>query len=183
MSKRISLREFQENLAKRLAEASTSEHRSLLGVQIGNENWLLDLPDAGEIMPPPPLAPVPLTSSWYRGLVNVRGTLYSVIDMARFHDEALTAPSGQARLLLIGARHNVHSAILVSRILGLRGKEDFETDHGDPDPRAWVEARLRDAQNHPWVRLNVPKLLASSNFLNAGTNDVAAPFFIGQNSF
>jgi twitching motility protein PilI len=168
MSKRISLREFQENLVRRLAEASTSEHRGLLGVQAGKESWLVSLPDAGEIMPPPPLAPVPLTHDWYRGLVNVRGTLYSVVDMARFHDDAITVSSGQARLLLIGARHNVHSGILVNRILGLRGEEDFEGERGDPDPRPWVGARLRDPQNHLWLRLDVPKLLANSNFLNAG---------------
>jgi twitching motility protein PilI len=170
MSKRISLREFQENLARRLAEASTSEHRGLLGIQAGSENWLLNLPDAGEIVPPPQLASVPLSRGWYCGVVNVRGVLYSVIDMARFHDDAVTPPSGHARLLLIGARHNVHSAILVNQILGLHGEEEFEPDHGDPDPRVWVEARLRDSQNRLWVRLNVPKLLSNTSFLNAGTS-------------
>jgi twitching motility protein PilI len=201
MSKRISLREFQENLAHRLAEAQTGERRGLLGVQAGNANWLLSLPDAGEIITPPTLAPVPLTHDWYRGLVNVRGILYSVVDLSRFHDRSTAvspspAAAAHARLLLVGARQGVHSAILVSRVMGLRNEEDFEpdskpgltpdsgatdaesgsesnanaeTEAGDQgEPRPWVAARLRDAHDHLWLRLDVGQLLANSIFLDAG---------------
>ena len=35
---RSNLREFQERLARRLAEAKTAEHRGLLGFQCGGEN-------------------------------------------------------------------------------------------------------------------------------------------------
>ena len=49
---RSNLREFQERLARRLAEAKTAEHRGLLGFQCGGENWLIPLPEAGEILPP-----------------------------------------------------------------------------------------------------------------------------------
>jgi twitching motility protein PilI len=177
MSKRISLREFQENLAHRLAEAQTGERRGLLGVQAGNANWLLSLPDAGEIIAPPALAPVPLTHDWYRGLVNVRGILYSVVDLSRFHDSSdAAAPSpaptsvAHTRLLLVGARQGVHSAILVSRVTGLRNEEDFEPDSEPGDTRPWVGARLRDAHNHLWLRLDVGQLLANSIFLDAGVS-------------
>lgn len=170
MSRRISLREFQENLAHRLAEAQTGERRGLLGVQAGDENWLLQLAETGEILVPPPLATVPLTRDWYRGLANVRGTLYGIIDFSGLHDGPPIVPSGPARLLLIGARHGVHSALLVSRVLGLRSEEDFEADHGPPDPRPWVGQRMRDMQDRPWLRLDVPKLLADSAFLDAGAD-------------
>lgn len=170
MSRRISLREFQENLARRLAEARTGERRGLLGVQAGDENWLLQLSDSGEILVPPPLASVPLTRSWYRGLANVRGTLFGVIDFSGFHDGAPIVPVGHARLLLVGAKHGIHSALLVSRVLGLRSEEDFEADHGPPDPRPWVGRRMRDMQDRPWLRLDVPRLLASGAFLDAGAD-------------
>jgi len=177
MSKRISLRQFQENLAHRLADAHTGERRGLLGVQAGEEYWLLDLPDAGEIISPPALAPVPLTHEWYRGLVNVRGVLYSVIDLSRFHDGPLiSSPGVQPRLLLVGARQGVHSAILVSRVLGLHNEEDFEPDEQEYDPRPWVSARLRDTTGRPWLRLDVPQLLGNSVFLDAGSNPGAASF-------
>lgn len=169
MSRRISLREFQENLARRLAEAKTGERRGLLGIQAGGENWLLDLAETGEILTPPALAEVPLTRDWYRGLANVRGTLYGVVDFSRFHHGVPTPAVGSARLLLIGARLGVHSALLVTRVLGLRSREDFEPDSGPADERPWVRERVRDMQDHPWLRLDTSRLLTHSAFLDAGT--------------
>jgi twitching motility protein PilI len=169
MSKRISLREFQENLTHRLAEARTGERRGLLGVQAGNEYWLLSLPESGEIVTPPAMAPVPLTHEWYRGLVNVRGVLYSVVDLSRFHDgPVISSPSPQARLLLVGVRQGIHSAILVSRVLGLHNEEDFEPDTEASDTRPWVIARFRDARGNLWLQLDVPQLLSNSVFLDVG---------------
>jgi twitching motility protein PilI len=170
MSKRISLREFQENLANRLAAAHTSEHRGLLGVQAGDENWLLSLPEVGEIIALTSLAPVPLAREWFRGLVNVRGVLYSVVDLSRFHDGPIITTSAQVRLLLIGARQSVHSSIMVSRVLSLHNDEDFdvEPDSGETETRPWVGARLRDTQGRLWLRLDVPQLLSNGAFLDAG---------------
>ncbi len=168
MAKRISLREFQENLVRRLSEARTGDRRTLLGVQAGDDHWLIDLTDTGEILPVPPLAPVPLTSDWFRGIANVRGTLYGVLDFSRFHRGSPVVPAGNARLLLLNARHGVNSALLVSRASGLRSLEDFEPEDGPADERPWVAQRLRDMQNRLWLRLNVRNLLAHPAFLNAG---------------
>ncbi len=167
MARRGNLREFQENLARRLAEADSAERRGLLGFQAGSEHWLVELPDAGEILSPPPLSPVPLTRPWYSGLANVRGTLYGVVDFARFHGEPPTAPTGRARLLLVGARSGVNCALLVSAASGLRSHEDFEHDPA-ADPRPWVSHRLRDLQGRPWLQLDVGALLARPEFLDAG---------------
>jgi twitching motility protein PilI len=166
--KRISLREFQESLVRRLAEARTGDRRTLLGVQAGDDNWLIDLTDTGEILPVPPLVPVPLTHDWFRGIANVRGTLYGVLDFSSFHRGNQIVPVGQARLLLLGARHGVNSALLVSRASGLRSLDDFEPESGPADERAWVGQRLRDMQNRLWLRLNVRGLLAHPRFLDAG---------------
>lgn len=167
MARRSSLREFQENLARRLAEANSADRRGLLGFQAGSENWLIKLTEAGEILPSPPLSAVPLAQPWYRGLANVRGTLYSVVDLAQLNGEAPTPPGGRARLLLIGARLGVHCALLVAGSSGLRSIEDFEADP-TPDPRPWVAQRLRDTQGRPWLQLDAAKLLASPHFLDAG---------------
>lgn len=167
MARRSSLREFQEGLARRLAEARSTDRRGLLGFQAGSENWLIDLPEAGEILPPPPLSSVPLTRPWYRGLANVRGTLFGVVDLSQFHGHAPVIAAGRARLLLVGAKQGVNCALLVSSSLGLRSQDDFEPDT-EIDARPWVKNRLRDAQNNLWLQLDAGKLLASSDFLDAG---------------
>ncbi|KON81155.1 chemotaxis protein CheW [Azoarcus sp. PA01] len=168
MAKRLSLREFQEDLVRRFAEARSGDRHALLGVQAGAENWLINLTDTGEIAPPPPLVPVPLACEWFRGLVNVRGTLFSVVDFSAFHDGAPIDPGGAARLLLVGMRHGVNCALLVSRAIGLRSPDDFHPDrNGGDDARPWVQARVRDARERLWLKLDVPQLLAHRSFLNA----------------
>ena len=99
MAKRISLHEFQAGLARRLAGAQDNRASALLAVQAGKRNWLVDLTEAGEILAVPPLAPVPLAQSWFRGLASVRGNLFGVVDFAAFHDDLPIAPVGHARLL------------------------------------------------------------------------------------
>lgn len=171
MAKRLSLREFQEDLARRFAEARTGDRRNLLGVRAGSENWLIKLRDAGEILPVPPLAPVPLARDWFRGLANVRGTLFSVVDLSAFHGGPPLPPTGSARLLVIGLRHGVNCALLVSRAVGLRNIEEFRRDERpDGDSRPWVSARLRDVHDESWLELDVPRLLAERRFLQAGVD-------------
>lgn len=167
MSKRISLREFQESLVRRLNEAALADSRSLLGIQAGNSQWLLPLAEAGEILPVPPLADVPLTRPYFRGLANVRGTLYGVIDFSAFNGGPLTPPVGHARLVLIGTKHGVNSALLVSRTTGLKSPDDFETTT-EPTTEAWEHQRLRDVQSRPWTQLDVATLLSHPRFLEAG---------------
>ena len=81
---RLSLRDYQRELAERLRQADSTRSASKLGVQVGSETWLIDLVEAGEVIPVPPITPVPLTRPWFRGVANVRGNLYSVVDFAAF---------------------------------------------------------------------------------------------------
>jgi len=63
MAKKTSLRDFQEYLAGRLTTAAQGRgSTSWLGIEVGNEAWLVDLYDSGEIVQAPQLAPVPLTT-------------------------------------------------------------------------------------------------------------------------
>ena len=107
MARRISLREFQQDLVRRLNEAAASEAPSTrLGVQIGGELWLVRLEEAGEVIPLPPFVAVPLTRPWFRGLANIRGNLFSVVDLSAFHGGDPTPgrdPSGRHRRVVTRA--------------------------------------------------------------------------------
>lgn len=171
MAKRISLREFQQNLTAKLGSSREgAATHSLLGIQSGSGEdslWLIDLADSGEVVPlETSLAPVPLTRPWFAGLTNVRGVLYSVVDFAAFRGLEPTPRTSDALLLMIGARYGINSALLVHRALGLRAQEGLEALEPDADAPAWRQRRFRDADGRRWTRLDVAALLAESAFSN-----------------
>ncbi|MDR3159670.1 MAG: chemotaxis protein CheW [Zoogloeaceae bacterium] len=168
MSRRISLREFQEHLSSRLAGAAQGETTSsLLGAQVGKTLWLLDLSESGEIVPPPPLTGVPLTTPAFSGLANIRGNLYAVTDFPAFLGEVPTPPQAPgSRLLLVGVRHGSNAALLVSRLLGLKNPADFSVEPAPPEAPAWNTATLIDKDGCKWRRLDLGALLSDPRFIN-----------------
>ena len=167
--KKISLREFQESLVQRLTSARAGEtSRALLGVQAGRAFWLLDLGDSGEIVPLPPLTGGPLTKTWFCGLANIRGTLYSVVDFSAFQGGEVTPQNADSRLLIVGGRFGINSALLVNRTLGLRNVEQMEPRAADSDGRPWVGEQYADPQGNVWKRLNLKNLLGQPDFLEIG---------------
>ena len=168
MAKRISLRDFQQSLSERLTRAGQgAQQDALLGVQSGADCWLVELAEAGEVIPVPPLLDTPLTKPWYAGLANVRGMLYSVVDLAAFHGQLQTPVNTQARLLLVGARYGLNAALLTTRAAGLKRPEELQAIPSPSDPdRPWAGERFVDANGTEWTRLRIQALLASPNFLN-----------------
>lgn len=182
MAKRISLREFQMRLVERLTSAVRGEtSRALLGVQAGKDYWLLNLSDAGEVVPVPTLMPVPLTKPWFAGVVNIRGMLYSVVDFSVFQGGEPTVLNSDARLLLVGVKHGINSALLVSKTLGLRSPETLDVSPASTEPlhvgQPWVGEVLHDTQAQiqrstvsasvlAWRRLNIKPLLSHPGFLD-----------------
>ncbi|MBK8523988.1 MAG: chemotaxis protein CheW [Betaproteobacteria bacterium] len=169
MAKKISLREFQEHLAARLTIAAQGKASSaLLGVQAGNDYWLLNLSDSGEIVPLPSLAPVPLTKPWFSGIANIRGNLYSVADFSALRGGEPTPMNASSRLLLVGTRHGSNAALLVTRMLGLKNPETLTSAPATEGPHPWEAERLVDADGREWKKLNVRALLADPDFMEIG---------------
>ena len=167
--KKLSLREFQENLVQRLTSARAGEgSRAMLGVQAGRDYWLLDLSDSSEIVPMLPLTSVPLTKPWFCGVANIRGTLYSVVDFSAFQGGESTPQNADSRLLIVGGRLGINSALLVNRTLGLRNPEQMTPQAGGTDARPWVGEQYGDAQGNTWKRLNLRNLLGQPDFLDIG---------------
>jgi len=168
MARRTSLREFQEGLARRLAESREGERRTLLGLETPDENWLVDLADTGEVLPVPLIASVPMTHPWYRGLVNVRGNLCGVVDFSLFHSGDPITPAGSARILRAGARHGSGIALLFARTSGLHGPDEFGAEDDADEQRPWVSQVLSDVQERKWLKLDIGELVRHPGFLDAG---------------
>lgn len=158
------LRAFQERLSERLGQAGAAR-QTKLGVQAGGRFWLVELSEAGEIVAVPPnFAAVPLTHSWLRGLVNLRGSLHAVTDLADFLGEPPSVVGRESRLLVFASRLNLNAAVLVDRMLGLQDMAGLRMI-GDPDgadAAEWI-----DAQDRRWYELSLQQLAVDERFLVA----------------
>jgi twitching motility protein PilI len=168
MAVRISLRDYQRELAARLQSAASRHAASKLGLQAGAEAWLVDLAEAAEVVPVPPITPVPLARPWFRGVANIRGNLFGVMDLAAFLGGAATVASEQARLLLLSERFRMGCALLVDRSLGLRNPDDLRPLAAQAPRAPWVRAEFGDAEGARWKELNVAQLVQQPEFLAVG---------------
>lgn len=169
MARRTSLREFQAYLSERFASrAEGSLGASLLAVEAGESRWVLSLQDSGEVVRFSHLEQVPMTKPSFVGLANVRGNLHAVTDWSVFLGGKPTPRTNAARLLLVGTRYGSNAALLVSRTLGLRSREDYLPGPAPAQATPWCQHMLTDRQGQHWNLLAVPPLLAEPAFLNIG---------------
>jgi len=170
MARKTSLREFQQNVAQRLRDlASRKTVSSKLGFQVGDENWLVTLSDVSEVIPVPKTITVPMTLDWFRGVANIRGKLYSVVDFSAFQSRGPTGPGMERRVILISERLIEGSGLLVSRMLGLRNPEQLVMEQNIPAiDRPWIKASYRDPAGVLWHELDLPALAGNMQFLEVG---------------
>jgi twitching motility protein PilI len=163
---RVSLRDYQRQLAERLKDAGAAGTAATkLGVQVGASRWLVDLNEAGEVIPVPPITPVPLTRPWFRGVTNIRGNLYSVVDFPAFLGGKPVGASHSARLLLISERFRTAAALLVDGSLGLRNPAQLTQREAEGARAAWTRAEYADSEGQAWTELDVPHLIQHPDFL------------------
>ena len=174
MARKTSLREFQQNVAQRLRDLSSRKTvASKLGFQVGPDYWLVTLADVSEVIPVPAFVPVPRTLPWFRGVSNIRGKLYSVVDFAHFQGEQVIGPGMERRVILIHERLLEGSALLVTRMLGLRNPENFTADTSAAEKRPWESARFRDSTGVVWRELDLAKLAVEPRFLEVGADSIS----------
>lgn len=163
------LREFQVRLSERLRQAASAPSQSArLGVQVGERCLLVGLSEVGEIVAlPGEITPVPLTHDWFRGLVNLRGSLFGVSDLARFEGRDAAQATKSARLLAFAPRLGLNAAIVVDRMLGLQNDTTLtqaEPERESPAP-AWLGRDWLDAEGRRWTELRLEALAGDERFL------------------
>ena len=170
---RTRLRDYQAQLLARMqaAQNGAPDAGHQLGVMIGSERYLLELTEAGEIVPLAALAGVPLTQPWYLGLANVRGSLLGVIDLARYFnrdpsDKDASAAGPEARLVSLAPRLGFNCALLVTRVYGLRRAAAMTEEGSSP------AARLRDAEGNAWTPLSLAALVREERFLHVALDPI-----------
>ncbi len=167
---KLDLRVFQRELATRLnAKTAAQVASSRLGFACGEGRWLVRLADAGEVVPLPSVAAVPLTRPWYLGIANIRGNLYSVVDFARFLGHATGAVGSQARLVLFGPRTGgLNAGLVVPQVLGLRNVAELAPAGAADDAADWYGARWMDGNGEAWQEIDLAALARDPAFLQVG---------------
>ncbi len=175
MAKREALRELQTRLAKRL-QAAQSEGMAVnwLAVRAGGHDYLLPLAQSGEIVAMSPVQPVAHTKPWFKGVLNVRGSLLGVVDLAGFvaacgGAAAASPASAQASLVTLNAELGLHCALQIDSLAGLRGSDAFvSSSAADATAPAWFGGRHVDAGGVVWQEIHVRALAQSAAFLGIG---------------
>lgn len=147
MNERIRLADYQEDLARRLQEsASAGTGSTHVGVRSGAVDWLVDLRDAQEIIPMPPVTRIPLVQPWLLGLANVRGGLVTIVDFAALRGEPATPLAPEARLLVLAPRFGVSAGLLFARSEGLVNVRALERGPVAALPE-WAAAAYKDRED------------------------------------
>ncbi len=168
MATRVSLQEYQKSILsriKRLEQSQATVSMSRLGVQIGDDAWLVSLGDVGEVLPIPEIHQVPLTRSWFMGMANVRGNLYAVTDLSAFLGGPPTHLGDDSRLLLAGSRFGINAAFIIDRLFGLRNISDMNLKQGVGNASPWQINTYLDASAREWRELDLSTLFGSPGFM------------------
>ncbi|MBK6980393.1 MAG: chemotaxis protein CheW [Betaproteobacteria bacterium] len=171
MARRTGLREFQLSVAERLRTAATrTTPLSKLGFQVGGVNWFVPLHLVSEVIPLPPFVAVPLTQPWFRGVANVRGNLFSIVDFSAFQGGEATPGGIDRRVILVSDKLIGGAGLLVSRMLGLRNPESFDPAARPPEAASWVGGVFTDAAGASWQELELAHLAKDQRFLEVGSH-------------
>ncbi len=173
MANREALRELQARLASRLQAAHT-EGTSVawLAVRVGGRNLLFPLGQSGEIFPLTNLQPVPYARDWFRGVVNIRGGLFGVVDLAGFLALETSQPRQESAapepsVVTLNAALEVNAALQIDSLQGLRSADDFVSQSAaEAAAPAYFGARLLDAQGNAWQEIDLRILSQTPQFLS-----------------
>jgi twitching motility protein PilI len=173
MANRQALRDLQIRLANRLQTARTEGMAvSWLALRAGGHNYLFPLNQAGEIVPLVNLQPVPYALPWFRGVINIRGNLFGVVDFARFiasqggpepQEPAAMEPS----VVSLNTVLEVNCTLQVDVLSGLRGVDAFTSTVTVPEGApVFFGNRFVDASGAHWQEINLRVLSQSASFLS-----------------
>jgi len=180
MANREALRELQARLASRL-QAAQSEGLSVawLAVRAGGCQYLLPLGQSGEIFPLGQVQAVPYVKDWFRGVINVRGSLLGVVTLSAFvaseHAGGAAAapaanpaaPVSEASVVTLNELLEVNCALLVDSLAGLRGSDAFQSaEQPAADAPAYFGNCFIDAEGVRWQEINLRALAQLPRFLN-----------------
>ena len=139
------------------------------GIAFFADQWqlLAPLEAISDVVECGPVAAVPRTKEWLRGVANVRGTLYSITDLACFLGRPPMASETAGKLLVLNDKE-LRSAILVNDVYGLKSFDEDQhvADNAslDANMRPYVSRAFKE-DDQIWAVFDVHRLISADAFL------------------
>ena len=138
-----------------------------LGFRLDRQRYVTPLDHVSEVLPCPPLTPVPRTRTWVKGIASVRGNLLTVVDLPGYFGKPPVRLDDKKRLLVL-SRRGLNTAVLVDEVLGLRHFDEEHEKHELSSLEGTVSAHMRGAFLHDdviWGIFDMHSLAESAGFM------------------
>jgi twitching motility protein PilI len=187
MASQLNLRQYQDSILARLDAAlhsDTSKQKTFLGVVVGGINVLIDMRQIGEVLPMPEIYPAPNSQHWFLGSANVRGNLYAISDLGAFLQAqgqsgllSQENKKSELRIVLLQAEVSPHTALMIDRLIGLRGLENLKNisnantkNQADEKPCSicFFDDEYEDEGGNLWRMLDCQALVNLKAFVHPG---------------
>ena len=115
---------------------------------------------------------MPYARDWFRGVVNIRGGLFGVVDLAAFLALETSQPrqepaTPEPSVVTLNAALEVNAALQIDSLQGLRSADDFVSQSAaEAAAPAYFGARLVDAQGNAWQEIDLRLLSQTPQFLS-----------------
>jgi twitching motility protein PilI len=140
-----------------------------VGYRVGKRHLVSDFREVVEIVPMPPITPVPGAQPWLLGVGNLRGNLFPVVDLKYFMEgERTVQQEGQRVLIMRQAGGDV--ALTIDELFGQRSFEQGqETVIGDLASGRYAHFidRAFHGDGHDWGVFSLSLLSRTPEFRQA----------------
>ena len=145
-----------------------------VGYRIGTHRLASGFDEVREILPLPPVSPVPGAQPWMLGVANVRGNLLPIVDLKQFLEGERTVLHESQRVLLV-RQPGGDVAVLIDELFGQRSF----TEQQQLDPEQMASEQLAKGRythfidrayrlgEHPWGVFSLERLARTPEFRQA----------------
>ncbi len=151
------LEERARALAKS-AETQTGESMPLVVFTLANETYGIATEYVREVQPLRDITPVPCTPDFVVGVINIRGSIYSVVDIRSFFNVQKTELSDSTKVILVSAI-GLEVGILADDVKGATSVETSEIKPGLVAQAMAKEEFIQGVTKDMLIILNLEALL------------------------
>ncbi len=169
------LRIQQAQAGEDVGDGSLNIRRGV-GFEINNVQLVAPLEQVGEIVKAETITPVPLTPAWVLGVSNVRGNVFTIVDLPGFLGFKVKAIRSAINVIVLSAK-GFRTAVRVSEVRGLKQLPDDmaegQLEEINDKIRPFIN-RVLHLEDGVWGEFDFMKLARTEEFISVGATEDAA---------